>query len=189
MKIITGTLKGRVIPTIKNGEYRPSTTRFREALFSILSSGEFAESQPIKGANILDVFAGTGVLSFEAISRGAAKATLVDLNSKFLEHANNFAERIGIEDQVETLCSNALFLPRSNQAYDVVFLDPPYYKQLAKKTMKCMVRREWLANGALVAVELEKTEDIEDFDNFSLIKQRVFGKSKLLLFKYNQNVG
>jgi 16S rRNA (guanine966-N2)-methyltransferase len=91
MKIIAGKHKNRIIPTIKTADYRPTTTKFREALFSIMASGEFFDLQPIVDAKILDLFAGTGILSFESLSRGAKNVTFVDNNPNHLKIFNNLS--------------------------------------------------------------------------------------------------
>ena len=113
MRIIAGKHKNRVIPTLKNSDYRPSTAKFREALFSILSSGEFADVRLIQGAQVLDLFAGTGSLSFEALSRGASSITLVDNCREHLDLALDFARKIGELDNISVLITDATFLSKA----------------------------------------------------------------------------
>ncbi|PCJ24726.1 MAG: 16S rRNA (guanine(966)-N(2))-methyltransferase RsmD [Rickettsiales bacterium] len=187
IRIIAGKHKNRVIPTLKKADYRPSTTKFREALFSILSSGEFAESQPVTGATLLDLFAGTGALSFEALSRGAGSITLIDSNETHLKLAKEFAAKIGEEDNVTTLTANALLLPKSITKYDLVFMDPPYYNDMVAKSLKCLIKRDWLANGALIAIEMSARERLDLLDGLILLKEKRYGNNKLLILKYEQS--
>jgi 16S rRNA (guanine966-N2)-methyltransferase len=187
MRIIAGKHKNRVIPTSKKADYRPSTMKFKEALFSILTSGEFGEKQPLLGAKVLDLYSGTGALAFEALSRGAAKACLVDSEADYLKLAKQFAEKIGEGSNVDFLQMNALSLPKSSYQYNLIFLDPPYYKDLATKTIKCLIRNHWLENKAIIAVELAKTDYVKEFEELSLIRDKIYGNNKLLIFKYEQN--
>ena len=185
MKIIAGKYKNRIIPTAKNSNFRPSTSKFKEALFSILFSGEFAQSQPLLDASILDVYSGSGAISFEALSRGASNACLIDNNPDNLRVAKEFAEKIGIQDNMRFMQIDALFLPKSTRQYEIVFIDPPYFRNMAEKTIKSLINNGWLANGAIVAVELAKKENIEEINVLELIKNNIYGNSKLLLFRYN----
>ena len=187
MRIISGKHKNRVVPTLKNSDYRPSTTKFREALFSILSSGEFSDSQPVIGARILDLFAGTGGLSFEGLSRGADSILLVDNKAEHLKIADQFAKKIGEEANVKTLLASALHLPRTIHKYSLVFMDPPYYNNHAIKSLRSLIDKEWLEDGAIIAVEMEKRVKLELPDNLSLIKEKIYGNNKLLILKYEQD--
>jgi 16S rRNA (guanine966-N2)-methyltransferase len=185
MRIITGKHKGRVIPTLKDSEYRPSTMKFREALFSILSSEEIANSQKLLGAKVLDLYSGTGALAFEALSRGAAKACLIDNNVNYLKTAKQFAEKINEISHIDFLQINALHLPKSSHQYNIVFLDPPYHKNMATKTLESLIKNYWLEDKAIIAVELAKTDDVKEFKELSLVKNKTYGKSKLMIFEYS----
>ena len=186
MRIIAGKHKNRVIPTLKKSDYRPSTAKFREALFSILSSGNFADTTLINGAQVLDLFAGTGSLSFEALSRGASSVTLVDSCLEHLDLAKEFARKIGEIDNISVLVTDATFLPKAERKYNLVFMDPPYNKRFVVKSLICLVKNGWVTNGAIIAVEMNKRETIELMDGISLVKEKVYGNNKLLILKYDQ---
>lgn len=186
MKIISGKHKNRIVPSIKAADYRPTTTKFREALFSILSSGEFLHSQPIIDAKILDLFAGTGVLSFEALSRGAKSATLVDTNPDYLKLIEKFAEKIDEDYNIHCLEANACLLPKAKEQFDIVFMDPPYYNNLCAKALIGLVKNNWLAKNAIVAMEMEKSAKLilEKITNFRLVKEKIYGNNKLVVMVY-----
>lgn len=183
MKIISGKYKNRTIQTSKKADYRPTTSKFREALFSILSSGEFAEEQPIIDADIVEIFSGTGILSFEALSRGARSVTLIDKNNEYLQNASNFAEKIGESENVHTICSDALRIRQSEKAYDIVFLDPPYYKKLGDKLIPILIKHGWIKDKGLIAIEMDKREELKIPSTLELVIEKIYGKNKLLIFR------
>lgn len=187
MKIISGKHRNRLIPTSKKADYRPSTTKFREALFSILSSGEFEEDQPLIGAKVLDLFSGTGSLSFEALSRGAASVTLIDNNSEHLKAALAFAEIIGEKNNVTALNMNATSLSGSTYKYNLVFMDPPYYNGYVAKTIKSLQTKGWLDDNAVIAIEMSKKEEFQTPTDFRLVKEKIYGNNKLLILKNEQS--
>lgn len=187
LKIIAGKHKNRIIPTLRNAKYRPSTSKLKESIFSILNSGEFIENQLFSNnTSVLDLFSGTGSLGFEALSRGAGFVTLVDINQDYLKLAKQFASFIGEIGNMRFLYSDACDLPSSNYSYDVVFIDPPYHKNLASKALASLLRANWLKNNAVVAVELAKTDDIALPNNIRLISSRLYGDTKLLILKHNE---
>jgi 16S rRNA (guanine966-N2)-methyltransferase len=199
IKIITGKYKGRVIPTFKDADYRPSTGRFREALFSILTSNKnllnsntttLTESTIgngiIENSNVLDLFAGTGSLGFEALSRGANTATFVDTNDAYLKHAKAFAEKIGAAEDVKFLKCNATKMPYSSKRYNLVLLDPPYQKDLGSKTLSSLIENKWLENNAIIALEISKKDEINFPEVYSIVDERIYGNSKLIILRYEE---
>jgi len=188
MKIISGKHKNRIIPTSKASEYRPTTAKLREALFSIIVSGEFFNSKPLDNAQTLDLFAGTGILSFEALSRGAKNVTLIDNNLEHLKLIKKFADKIGEKNNIYCQLADASSLPKSNRQYNIVFIDPPYYNNLCVKTLTCLIKNNWLENNAIIAMEMEKTAKLVlgDFPNLHLLKEKVYGNSRLIIVRYEQ---
>ncbi|MCP5369416.1 MAG: 16S rRNA (guanine(966)-N(2))-methyltransferase RsmD [Rickettsiaceae bacterium] len=184
MKIITGKHKNRIIPTIHGAGYRPSTTKFREAIFSILSSGSFLESQPIINADILDLFAGSGSLSFEALSRGAKSVTLVDINPDYLKIAKNFAEKIGESQNITIYAADARTIYLSHKQFSIVFMDPPYNSKYIDITLKNLDKINCLTDNALIVIEMGKDESCSFNPNFLLYTEKLYGNNKLLILKY-----
>ena len=185
IRIIAGKHKNRVIPTKKKSNYRPSTGKFREAIFSILNSGDFSTNPVLPGARVLDVFAGTGSLAFEALSRGAGSATLIDNTCEHLLDAKNFASIIGEEDNLTVLCMDGCALPKALYPYDLVFMDPPYHLDLAQKALASLERNGWLKVGALIVIEISKMEDIKLAPSMELVKEKTYGNNKLIMLRYN----
>jgi 16S rRNA (guanine966-N2)-methyltransferase len=194
LKIIAGDLKGRIIPYMKGGTYRPSTNKLREALFSIIASGEFAGENLLDGANFLDLFAGTGAIAFEAISRGVAHATLVDISREHLNLAEDTAKKFGIGDKFSFFRCSALNLPRASLQHDLIFIDPPYKeinKSFLSKILSGLCVKGWVAVNAVVMLEMHKTSDIEDMldeemsAQWEVAKVKLYGNSKLCIMRLN----
>lgn len=184
IRIIAGKYNNRIIITSKNADYRPTTGRIREAIFSILTSGEFTGNKLFTGqSKILDLFAGTGSLAFESLSRGASQVTLIDINANYLRAAKKFATQIGEIDRVSLLNIDATSLPKAFIKFDLIFIDPPYYNNLASKAVDSLKKGGWLKNGAILVLELAKIDDF--FDNsLELIKEKIYGDSKLIIARY-----
>lgn len=156
MRVIAGKFRGRALASVGKGDpkshLRPTTDRTRESLFNILEGGRFG--QPIDDAIVLDLFAGTGALSIEAISRGAAQATLVENGRAALSLIQRNLADLGLGGQCEVLRTDARRLPpRSGAQATLVFLDPPYSKNLAEPALAAAMDSGWIAPNALIVVE------------------------------------
>lgn len=184
IRIIAGKHKNRAVSTIKKADYRPSTSKLRESIFSIITSGEFVQKPVLERAQVLDIYSGTGSLAFEALSRGAAKVTLIDIEVEYLRKAKDFAEKLGEALNIQVLHFNALNLPRSACRYSLVFIDPPYHKDMVGKTIKSLIAGNWLEEEAILVVEMAKTDDYIPPPNVRLLREKKYGNSRLLLLKF-----
>ena len=123
LRIIGGTLRGRKIHFLPHPDLRPTTDPIRETLFNWLA-------KEIRGSHCLDLFAGSGALGFEALSRGAAHVTLIEYNRKIAEYLNKEVSRLGLSN-FDIIASDAfLFLKKTALQFDIVFLDPPFQQNL-----------------------------------------------------------
>ncbi len=153
MRIIAGTHRGTALTPVGKGDaashLRPTTDRVRESLFNVLQGGRFGD--PIRDAHVLDLFAGTGALGLEALSRGAAHVTFVD-NGKAAQkliHAN--ISKLRRAGDCTVIAGSAHALPDPGTPCDLVFLDPPYGQGLGTKAL--LAAREWIAPSALIVWE------------------------------------
>ncbi len=156
MRIIAGRNRGLRLASVGKGDtaahLRPTTDRVRESLFNVLMGG--AHGDPISGARVLDLFAGTGALGLEALSRGAAQVTFVDDGPKALGLIRQNIKLCRAGDDTAVMRRNATRLGDNPGApFDLVFLDPPYGKGLGEKALGAARTGGWLADGALVVVE------------------------------------
>ena len=156
MRIVGGTNRGLKLAEVGEGDaaahLRPTSDRVREAIFNLLEGGRFGA--PVDGARVLDLFAGTGALSLEALSRGAAEAVLVDQGraaQRLIRDNIRLAKR---EGQARLLALDAARLPPNAETpFSLVFLDPPYGKGLGAQALGTALRSGWLAPEALVVWE------------------------------------
>ena len=180
MRIVAGQFKGRPIQAPKTDATRPTSDRARESLFNILAHADWAPA--LEGARIVDLFAGSGALGFEALSRGAAFCLFVE---------TMHAARGAIRNNFETLClfgstrihrRSAVDLGEKPSGigppFDLAFLDPPYHKDLAKPCLESLRSGGWLVPGALVVVETASDEPL-DLADWTLLADRDIGAARL----------
>jgi 16S rRNA (guanine966-N2)-methyltransferase len=165
MRVIAGELGGRTLRTATGKQTRPTAARVREALFSMLG--------PIEGAAVLDLFAGSGALGIEALSRGAASATFVERDPRALQALRANVTQLGLADRAEIRTGDALAALRHAAKYDLVFIDPPY---AAAEQLGGELSRELpaaLASGALVVSESDRRSPLEL--ELPLLRERRYG--------------
>lgn len=156
MRIIAGKFRGTALASVGKGDQgahlRPTTDRVRESLFNVLLGGKFGD--PISDARVLDLFAGTGALGLEALSRGAATVTFVDDGRKSLSLIRENIRITRSKPETSIIARDATRLPaNTGAAHDLIFLDPPYGKGLGEKALSAALAGGWVASGALVVWE------------------------------------
>ena len=152
MRIVGGALRGRSIASPKTRSVRPTTDRLRKSIFDILAH---AFDDICDGAVVVDLFAGTGALGLEALSRGAARALFVDegAEARALLRGNIEALGLGGVTRVFRRDATKLGAAPTGEAFTLAFLDPPYGKSMAPLALQELLRGGWLAPGALVVIE------------------------------------
>ncbi|MCC5983091.1 MAG: 16S rRNA (guanine(966)-N(2))-methyltransferase RsmD [Rhodobacteraceae bacterium] len=185
MRIVGGRLRGLTLAQVGDGDsqahLRPTPDRVREALFNILSGGAFGD--PVTGARVLDLFAGTGALGLEALSRGAAQVTFVDdgTAARALIRANiDKARAMGV---TKLYRRDATRLGENRgPGFSLLFLDPPYGRGLGERALTSAVAGGWLAQGAVVVWE-ERAPQVPP-PGFGLLDRRRYGETHLTLLRY-----
>jgi len=177
VRIIAGEWRGRTLSAPPGLETRPTADRARETLFSMLASrlGTF------EGLCVADLFAGSGALGFEALSRGAASAAFVENDSKAAEAIRRNAEAFGATDRMRILLGSALNLPRSDP-FDLVFADPPYSAGSGTAVVRAVVDAGWLAPGGWLSVETSRDDRI-DPGGLAIDATRDVGRARLTLLR------
>lgn len=182
MRIVGGDFKGRPIDSPKGSDIRPTSDRARESVFNILDHASWAID--IKGASVVDVFAGTGALGFEALSRGASKVTFIDKDRSHIGRIKAQAAKFGCWRDVCLLNVDALRLappPRlAEPPCDLVFIDPPYGEGMVLPTLLGLKAKGWIKVGALVVAEFGKDDPFEAPRGFAVEDERQYGAAKIL---------
>ena len=175
MRIIAGKWRGRPLEAPPGMDTRPTADRVRETLFNMLASrlGSFEELR------VADLFAGSGALGFEALSRGAASATFVERDPKAIAAIRRNAEKLGTP--VELLSGSALALPRA-APFDLVFADPPYATGSGAAVIEAVTKSGWLAPGSWISIETRRDDRI-DPGKLALETERVVGRARLWLLR------
>lgn len=178
MRIVAGRFKGRALTSPQGAATRPTSDRARAAVFNMLEHSPWR--RPIAGARVIDVFAGTGALGLEALSRGAACALFVETAPAALAALRANISAIGAADAARVLVRDAVGLGRCvEQAFDVAFLDPPYRKGLAQAALAALCAGGWLATDAIVIVEQAPDEPDVASDGLDLLDVRRYGAARV----------
>jgi 16S rRNA (guanine966-N2)-methyltransferase len=184
MRIVGGRLGGRSLAGPKPGAMgiRPTSDRLRESLFNIIASS-FADE--LEGARVLDLFAGTGALSFEAVSRGASCALMVDEGAEARGLQRQNQEQLGVGGSTRIFRRDATKLgPISGmEPFGLVFCDPPYRKGLGEAALASAHAGGWLVPGALVILEEAADAEITLPEAFTEIDRRVYGDTQALFLR------
>lgn len=184
MRIIAGRHKGRKIEVLPDKNVRPTSGKAREAIFSILTNARFLDGESaVEEKCVADIFSGSGAMAFEALSRGAAHAVLVDKNPENLKLARSLAERFGERAQTDFLRADASNLPKAKRPCELVFLDPPYHSGLGLPALKSLAAQGWLQEDAIIVLELATREDMTLPEGFELMDERRYGAAKVLILK------
>lgn len=187
MRIVGGKHRGRTLKAPGGTATRPTSDRARESLFNILEHG-LNEEEPIKGARVLDVFAGAGALGLEALSRGAQGATFIDRNASAARIITINAATINEAKTTTVLKLDATRLPPPARTAHVpatlVFMDPPYKEGMVLPALLGLAQKGWLADGAVIIVEVGAKEDITFPPKFALLDERTYGAAKVSFLKY-----
>ncbi len=190
MRIIAGAHKGRSLKTVEGPGYRPAMAIVREAVFSMLASRGLS----FNSTHVLDLFAGSGALAFEALSRGAEKAYFVENNPKAAACIAENARKLDITASCHILQEDVVrFVGRPPQKrnlapFPLIFIDPPYAFDRLKNLITVLLQYGWLAeNGFLVAeVERHNTLEADAFPGLETEADRVFGQTRILLWSKAQ---
>lgn len=178
MRIIAGKYRGKKLFTPQDLNVRPTAERAREALFSILYSrlGNFTSCE------VLDVFAGTGAFGFEALSRGAKSVAFIDKEPQLV--IKNAALFPAEKTNISVIKADALNLPRTEKAYNLIFMDAPYAKGLSVEAAGELMQKNWLLPEALCLIETRKDEVLNLPENFVSVDERCYGLAKIRFYVY-----
>lgn len=184
MRIIAGTHRGTTLADVGKGDaaahLRPTTDRIRESLFNVLQGGRFGD--PIRDVRVLDVFAGTGALGLEALSRGAAHVTFVDNGRVAQKLIRENINKLRRQADTALLSVESSKLPAGTPC-DLIFLDPPYGKNLGGPALAAAVQNGWIAPDAMIVWEEAQAQIAPA--GFTTLDQRRYGDSWITLLRHS----
>ncbi len=182
LRIISGKLKKKKLHTVRGMMTRPTADRLRESVFNILSF-------QVKDAVVLDLYAGTGALGIEALSRGAKSAVFIDVSKDALSVISKNIRSCTIEKSAKiikwNILSNLNCIRACIPPFNLVFMDPPYNKNTVKKTLQNLHKSGSLARGASIVIEHSDTEPIpDDLSEYKIMAQRNYRKTVVSFLEY-----
>lgn len=185
MRIVAGQFRGRAITAPEGQGTRPTSDRARQAMFNVIEHASWGRS--LDGARVIDLFAGSGALGFEALSRGAAFALFVETDDGARGAIRDNMESFGLFGACRVHRRSAVDLgvrPGSaGEAFDVAFLDPPYGKGLGEQALARLLEGSWLAPGALVILERGSDEPEIETPGYERLDARDYGAARVLFLR------
>jgi 16S rRNA (guanine966-N2)-methyltransferase len=181
MRIVAGSHRGRRLEAPADQRIRPTSDRIRESLFNILDHklGGFT------GKRVLDGFAGTGALGFEALSRGAAYALFVDKDRDALGLARRNAVSLGLANKSDFRLADITRPPQPTQQFDLILLDPPYGQGLAAAALGALADAAWLTPEAVAVIEADRAQPEIIPESFLSLDSRDYGRTRIVLLRFN----
>ena len=180
MRIVAGAWRGRTLVAPAGAATRPTADRVRQALFDMLLHAPWGGRQAVEGVAVLDGFAGTGALGLEALSRGAAAATFIETDRAALAALRANIAACKAEPVCRVLAADAT-RPPPGAPCRLLFLDPPYARDLVPRAAEALAAAGWIAPDALVVVELGREEALPDLG--TLLAERVHGAARVAIWR------
>ncbi|OSQ44288.1 16S rRNA (guanine(966)-N(2))-methyltransferase RsmD [Thalassospira alkalitolerans] len=188
MRIVGGSHRGRNLTPPTGRDIRPTLDRVREALFSILSHASRwyeDEHNPLYDGLVLDAYAGSGALGLEAISRGAQKAVFFDTDRGALATIEQNIASLKLGDQTRVLRADATKPPRATEPASMVFLDPPYQKELLGPSITALTQAGWINAETLIIAERDPRDPQPEVDGLEFLDSRKYGKCQIDICRLN----
>ena len=184
MRIISGLARGTKLYTLEGENTRPTLDRVKEPLFSIIQNY-------IKDANVLDLFAGSGALGLEALSRGAKKAILCDKSYEAIDIIKKNINKTHFEEKTKVMCMDyKKCLLTINEKFDLIFIDPPYKIDIAVNSVEIIINNNLLSQDGIIVIETDEeerdTQKLENLSNIEIINLRNYGRVKLIFLQIKE---
>ena len=179
MRVITGEARGRKLVTLEGEDVRPTTDRVKEGMFNIIQFD-------LEGANVIDLFAGSGQLGIEALSRGAKHCTFIDSANRSVEVVKQNLKTVGFEKRASVFCGDAkMYIGLSKDKFDIALLDPPYNKNIIDAVLPSVAEK--MTDYGVIICESALDEKLpETAGEFSIHRDYRYGKIKLTAYRKNK---
>lgn len=178
MRIIAGNRRGHKLIEFSGDDVRPTTDRVKESMFNLIQGF-------IPGARVLDLFSGSGALSFESLSRGAESATCIDIDKRSVDIIRANAKDLSYEEKCDIInCSCFDYLKKTGKQFDVIFLDPPYNKGFIEPVISDIVKNCVLSEDGIIVLESDNTDFYGEINGLSIYRQRKYGRTYVTVYKH-----
>jgi len=179
MRIIAGRAGGLKLKSLKGRDVRPTLDRVKESMFNIIAFD-------LPGAEVLDLFSGFGSLGIEALSRGAAKSDFVEINKAHLKVIEQNLKKAKLFDLAKLYNQDVyLYLKNCSQKYDIIFMDPPYQKDMSAEAIELIIQNDLLKAKGLIISERSESENVEEYEELKIIKNKKYGNSLIIIYQLN----
>lgn len=176
MRIISGCRRGHKLHEFAGSDVRPTTDRVKEAIFNLIQFN-------VPDAVVLDMFAGSGALSFEALSRGAQRAVLIDSDKNSVAIIKKNIRELKFEDLCEVRTQSCLdFAKTCKDKFDIIFLDPPYNKGFIEPVLTSIYENDLLSGEGIIVLESDDTDFKSEFSGFQILKQKRYGRTYVTVY-------
>ncbi len=176
MRVIAGNRKGHKLHEFSGQDIRPTTDRVKESIFNLIQ--EF-----IPGSRTLDLFGGSGALTFEALSRGAEYGVCVDNSDDSLAVIKRNADELNFENLTIVKDDALRFLKSSDEKFSVIFLDPPYNKGFISPVIGAIIKHDRLLTDGIIVLESDSTDEHDELEGLSVLKQRKYGRTYITIYQ------
>ena len=176
MRIIAGSKRGHKLAGFDGTDIRPTTDRVKESMFNLIQDH-------ISGSRVLDLFGGSGALSFEALSRGAASAVCIDSNRDSIAVIKKNRDALGFDNIDIRSCDAIAFLDSCDCEFSLIFLDPPYNKGFIPPVIGKIVENGILSEDGIIVLESDFSDEHGDFEGLRKYKQKKYGRSYVTVYK------
>jgi 16S rRNA (guanine966-N2)-methyltransferase len=184
MRVVGGKFRGRPLEGPKNDRVRPTSDRVRESIFNVMAHNDFGVGFTLEGARVLDLFAGTGALGVEALSRGAKFCLFVDDHFESRAIIRRNVEAMNLTGVSKIWRRDATDLgpiePNAGGQFGLVFADPPYKTDLIVPALQSAIVGGWLAKNAIVVAEMADDETLSETASLIVIQERIYGDTKVV---------
>ena len=177
MRIISGRKRGHKLLEFEGEDVRPTTDRVKESVFNLIQGF-------VPDAVCLDMFAGSGALSFEAISRGAQKAVCIDSDKRSIDIIKKNALSLGFFEDCDIVNMSCFdYVERTTEKFDIVFLDPPYNKNFIEPVLDALIKNDVLNEDGIIVLESDGTDFHDEFEGLDIYRQRKYGRTYITIYK------
>lgn len=177
MRVISGSRRGAKLVEFDTDGIRPTTDRVKESIFNLIQ-------EYVPSSRVLDLFAGSGALGIEAVSRGASSAVFVDKSRLSIDVIKKNLSNLRFGDAVEVFnLSYDDFFKLNNGSFDLIFLDPPYNKGFIEPVLADITRNNRLSSNGIIVLESDDTDMHSDFERLTVVKQKKYGRSYITVYR------